>query len=105
MKMMKYVIGLVALTAAMTTSAANWPPESGAKVAGNALEVPTKLEAVSTSLESMLNNGADIITSYIGENGPVVTIKHHHRYVICRVTGAGTGSDQNVATSKCYALN
>lgn len=39
------------------SAAAQWPPETGAKVAGNALELPTQLSAVNTSLEQLLNQG------------------------------------------------
>lgn len=89
---------------------ANWPPETGQLVPGNGLEYPTKLEAVNVSLQTMLDAGAEIISSYIATDGPVVTIKQHKentalQYFICVVKGAGTGSDQNIATSKCYAFN
>ncbi|MCX8957653.1 hypothetical protein [Erwinia psidii] len=86
-------------------SAAGWPPESGAKVAGNAQEYPTKLEAVNQSLEQLLNGGARIVSSALSTDGPVVTLSHRKKSVICLVKAAGTGSDQNVATSRCYALN
>ncbi|MCF5706652.1 hypothetical protein GIV19_05045 [Pseudomonas syringae] len=86
-------------------SAAGWPPETGAKVAGNALEVPTKLEATDVSLEKMLNDGAKVVSSYVAQDGPVVTVLNKKHYVICMLKGAGTGSDQNVATSKCYVMN
>lgn len=84
---------------------ANWPPETGALVAGNALEYPTKLDAVDNSLETMLNSGAKMISSYVANDGPIVTIKYQQQYIICMLKGAGMGSDQNVATSKCYAFN
>lgn len=86
-------------------SAAGWPPESGAKVPGNAQEYPTKLDAVNQSLEQLLNGGAKIVSSYVTQDGPVVTLSNRKKSVICLVKGVGTGSDQNVATSRCYALN
>lgn len=87
------------------SAAAQWPPETGAKVPGNALEYPTRLSAVNQSLEQMLNQGGEIISSSLAQDGPVVTLRLHKHYIICLLKGAGSGSDQNVATSKCYAMN
>ncbi|BDH46066.1 hypothetical protein TUM12370_21100 [Salmonella enterica subsp. enterica serovar Choleraesuis] len=87
------------------SACAAWPPETGAKVPGNALEYPTRLEPLNTSLEKLLNSDASVISSYAGETGPVVTLRLNSRYIICMVKGAGIGSDQKVATSKCYAMN
>lgn len=85
--------------------ASQWPPETGANVAGNALEVPTKLTGITTSLENLLNAGAHVITSSLGDNGPVITVKYRQQFIICILKGAGIGSDQKIATSKCYAMN
>ncbi|MFC6376849.1 hypothetical protein [Tatumella terrea] len=94
------------LTSAISfTAAAQWPPETGAKVPGNALEYPTRLSAVNSSLEQMLDQGAVIISSSLGTDGPLVTIRKGKHYIFCMLKGAGSGSDQNVATSKCYAMN
>ena len=102
----RMIFTAIALSGVVTlASAANWPPETGAKVLGNALEYPTKLEPVNRSLQEMLNEGATVVSSGLGENGPVVTLHSGKNYVICILKGAGTGSDQNVATSKCYAMN
>lgn len=102
---MKMLIVLVLSGVATLASAANWPPQTGAKVPGNALEYPTKLEPVNRSLQHMLNEGATVVASELGENGPVVTLHSKKSYVICMLKGAGTGADQHVATSKCYAMN
>ncbi|KPW42814.1 hypothetical protein ALO95_100481 [Pseudomonas syringae pv. antirrhini] len=98
-------LSLALILSASFASAGNWPPETSAKVPGNALEYPTKLEAVNVSMEEMLNAGATVVSSYVAENGPVVTLNNKKHYVICMLRGAGTGSDTNVATSKCYAMN
>ena len=100
------ILTAIALSGVATlASAANWPPETGAKVPGNVLEYPTKLAPVNRSLQQMLNEGATLVSSGLGENGPVVTLHSGKSYVICVLKGAGTGSDQNAATSKCYAMN
>ena len=97
---------LTVLTSALSfTAAAQWPPESGAKVPGNALEYPTRLSAVNHSLEQLLDQGAVIVSSSLGSDGPVVTLRNGKHYTFCLVKGAGSGADQNVSTSKCYALN
>ncbi len=94
------------LTSAISfTAAAQWPPETGAQVPGNALEYPTRLSAVNESLEQMLDQGGAIISSTPGADGPIVTLKKGKHYIFCVLKGAGSGSDQNVATSKCYAMN
>ncbi|MCK8360298.1 hypothetical protein LXA11_17635, partial [Erwinia amylovora] len=67
---------------------AAWPPETGSKEPGNALEYPTKLAAVDTSLEKLLNRGATVISSSIGQNGPVVTLHDKNRYLVCLLRGA-----------------
>ncbi|EOS94880.1 hypothetical protein LU631_22085 [Erwinia tracheiphila] len=68
---------------------------------GNALEYPTKLDTVNQSLEQLLNGGAKIVSSY----GLALTLTHKKKSVLCLVKGAGDGTVQNVATSRCYALN
>lgn len=98
-------LSLALILSASFASAGSWPPETSAKVHGNALEYPTKLEAVNVSMEEMLNAGATVVSSYVADIGPVVTLKNKKHYVICMLRGAGTGSDTNVATSKCYAMN
>lgn len=104
--MKKLITLLLPLAAVLSFSAAaQWPPETGAKVPGNALEYPTRLSAVNQSLEQMLNQGGEIISSSLASDGPVVTLRLHKHYIICLLKGAGSGSDQNVATSKCYAMN
>ncbi|MEA9389756.1 hypothetical protein SJI19_04165 [Acerihabitans sp. TG2] len=45
------------------------------------------------------------MSSSVAQDGPIVTIKYKKSYVVCMLKGAGTGSDQNVATSTCYAMN
>lgn len=87
------------------SAAAQWPPETGAKVAGNALEIPTQLSAVNTSLEQLLNQGGVVISSYAATDGPVVTLRNGKHYIICLVKGAGSSPGQNVPTSKCYQMN
>ncbi|WP_294901324.1 hypothetical protein [Tatumella sp. UBA2305] len=105
---MKKLITLLLLsftTATSFSAAAQWPPETGAKVPGNALEYPTRLSPVNQSLEQMLNQGGEIIASSLASDGPVVTLRLKKHYIFCLLKGAGSGSDQNVATSKCYAMN
>lgn len=105
MKALTHLLPIAIMLGASVASASGWPPETGAKVPGNALEYPTKLEPLDSSLEQMLNQGATVISSYIAGDGPVVTLRNQKRYAICMLKGAGTGEDQNVATSRCYALN
>lgn len=103
--MKKVFLSVLLMVGFSSSLQAAWPPETGSKVPGNALEYPTKLAAVDTSLEKMLNRGATVISSSIGQNGPVVTLHDKNRYLVCLLRGAGIAADQNVATSKCYALN
>ncbi|WP_241609530.1 hypothetical protein [Rosenbergiella australiborealis] len=84
---------------------AQWPPEAGAKVVGNTIELPTTLKPVAIPLDQLLNQGATIITAQHDTNGPTVTLKKGQHYIICMVSGAGSAKDQNIATSRCYAMN
>ncbi|SDB81907.1 hypothetical protein [Acinetobacter boissieri] len=83
----------------------HWPPQTGAKVAGNALEYPTVLKAEQKPLSEFLNQGAKIVSTQIEDTGPVLTLQHGKKSLICFVYPANSSSDQNVATSKCYGLN
>ncbi|ARU96312.1 hypothetical protein [Tatumella citrea] len=105
MKNLITLLLLIFVAVSSFSAAAQWPPETGAKVPGNALEYPTRLSAVNQSLEQMLNQGGKIISSSLASDGPVVTLRFHQHYIICLLKGAGSGSDQNVPTSKCYAMN
>ena len=85
--------------------AAKGPREAGGKVPAIPLEYPTRLSAVNSSLEQMLDQGGVVISSTLGTDGPIVTLRKGKHYIFCVLKGAGSGSDQNVATSKCYAMN
>lgn len=99
------LFGILFLHSSNFAQASQWPPETGGKVAGNALEVPTKLVGITASLEQLLNEGAEVIASSLADKGPVITVKYRQQFIVCILKGAGVGSDQKIATSKCYALN
>ncbi len=82
-----------------------WPLEGPVKTPSKALQVPTKLDPVSRSLTDILNGGGKIVSSYVGRTGPVVTVAVKGKYVVCLLVGQNPQTDQNVATSECYALN
>ena len=82
-----------------------WPLGESVKSPSKALSVPTKLDPVSQSLTDMLNSGGRIVDSHLGATGPVVTLTWRKRNVLCILQGANPATDQNVATSECYALN
>lgn len=82
-----------------------WPLEEGVKSPHKALSVPSKLSPVSQSLTDMLNAGGTIISSYVATTGPVVTVRLRKTYMVCLLQGVNPATDQNVATSECYALN
>lgn len=107
---MKSLLSLVALIAVATPAVSVaqqgvWPLAESAKSPTKALSVPTRLDPVSQSLTDMLNRGGKIIASQLGATGPVVTLTYRSRYLVCIVQGANPATDQNVATSECYALN
>lgn len=88
-----------------TYAQSTWPPATGAKVAGNALEYPTVLKAEQKPLSDFLNHGAKIVSTNIEDSGPVFTLQQGKKALICFVYPANSNTDQNVATSKCYGLN
>ena len=98
-----FCLAQTAFTSSVQASA--WPAEEGAKVPLNAAAIPTQLNPLNESLEQMLNSGAKIVTAYVADNGPVVTVQREQRYSICLLSGADPKSQQSVPTSRCYALN
>ncbi|WP_156340369.1 hypothetical protein [Sphingomonas sp. Leaf17] len=86
-------------------SSPQWPLEGPVKTPSKALQVPTKLDPVNQSLTDILNSGGRIVSSYIGRTGPVVTVMAKGKYTVCVLVGQNPQTDQNVATSECYALN
>lgn len=104
MKLTTLILSCIALFIS-PYSLAQWPPEAGAKVPGNTLELPTTLKPLSVPLDKLLNEGATLITAQRDTNGPTVTLKKGKHYIMCTVVGAGSGGDQNIATSRCYEMN
>lgn len=82
-----------------------WPLVDSAKSPSKALNFPTKLDPVQKSLTDVLKSGGKVITSSLLDAGPVVTVVSGRIYMICLVKGTNPATDQNVATSECYALN
>ncbi|MFN6981079.1 MAG: hypothetical protein ACK4NU_04045 [Brevundimonas sp.] len=83
----------------------SWPPEASARTPLNALEYPTTLQPVDRSLTDLLNQGGKVVNAYVGAAGPVVTVQKRDKVTICLVVGPNPTTDQNVPTSRCYALN
>ncbi|MBS0849275.1 hypothetical protein [Citrobacter sp. JGM124] len=96
---------LFSLLTVSGSAMADWPPEDSAKVPGNTLELPTTLKPVEKPLDQLLNEGGAVISAQHGKHGPVVTLKKGDQYIMCLLIGAGDGGDQNISTSRCYALN
>lgn len=92
-------------TVPATAQESRWPLEGPVKTPSKALEVPTRLAPMSESLTDILNSGGRIVSSYIGKAGPVVTVVRKSKWTVCIVTAQDPKTDQNVATSECYALN
>lgn len=82
-----------------------WPPETSVRTPLNALEVPTVLEPVSTSLADLLDTGGRVVSVSLGEKGPIVTVARRGKVILCLVAGPNPSTDQNVPTSRCYRLN
>ncbi|MBB3870829.1 hypothetical protein [Brevundimonas mediterranea] len=96
----------VPYTVAQTpTGAQAWPPETSVRAPLNALEYPTVLEPVNRSLAALLDDGAKVVSAYVGEKGPIVTVQKRGKVTVCLVIGPDPSTDQNVPTSRCYNLN
>ncbi len=96
---------VIASAASATAQDGRWPLEGPVKTPSKALEVPTTLAPASQSLTDMLNGGGRIVSSHVGKNGPVVTVVRKGKWTVCVVAAQNPKTDQNVATSECYALN
>ncbi|KQN04078.1 MULTISPECIES: hypothetical protein [unclassified Sphingomonas] len=97
------ILGLSA--ASLPAQETRWPLGEGVKSPDKALSMPTKLAPVSQSLTALLDAGGTIVSSYVAPTGPVVTLRLRKRFMICLLQGTNPATDQNVATSECYALN
>lgn len=106
---MRYLLLATLLSTGATSPAlaqqGRWPLGDGVKAASKALQVPTTLAPVDRSLTDLLNKGARIVGSSVGPNGPIVTVTLGRKSMMCFVTAQNPATDQNVATSECYALN
>ena len=109
MKKSKFLKTLLITTVVCGISSAyaesKWPPETGAKVKGNALEYPTTLEAANNSLSYYLNKNATITSTQVTDRGPVFTLKQDKKNLICFVYPIDQVAGKETATSKCYKLN
>lgn len=98
-------IGLIAAPFFAGAHEATWPPATDTKIPLNAMEYPTTLAPQQTSMAQLIRDGASIVSSQLGPNGPVVTLKKGKKYLFCLVYGPVPATDQRIATSRCYALN
>lgn len=104
--MIAFVLALALLQAAPGVSEQPvWPPETSVRTPLNALEYPTALEPVNLSLADLLNTGGRVVAAHLGDKGPVVTLRRRGKVIVCLVAGPNPATDQNVPTSRCYALN
>ncbi|MCW4589288.1 hypothetical protein NO263_01615 [Gluconacetobacter entanii] len=84
----------------------DWLPQSDVKSPYAALSVPTALKPVPDSLASLLTKGYLITTTAdYGGSGALFTLVWQRQTVICVLTAPVPGTDQNVPTSRCWALN
>ncbi|WEQ54244.1 hypothetical protein LV564_00700 (plasmid) [Komagataeibacter nataicola] len=84
----------------------DWLPQSDVKSSYAALSVPTALKPVPDSLASLLTKGYRITTTAdYGGSGALFTLVWQRQTVICVLTVPVPGTDQNVPTSRCWAMN
>ncbi|MGJ8514058.1 hypothetical protein [Carnimonas bestiolae] len=100
----------LAIAAPVTAATNDGPlPESGVKSPYSPLAVPTKLAPLSDSLETLLNHGYRVVTNDRYPQGMMMVIEKRassgHSTALCVVNPPQAGTDQNVPTSRCWALN
>ncbi|GBQ82062.1 hypothetical protein [Asaia bogorensis] len=80
-------------------------PESGGKSPYSAPAVPTTMKPLAGSLASLLDQGYAITTTT--QTGPelVLTLSQRGHVVLCALTPPDLRNDQNIPTSRCWALN
>lgn len=90
---------------AFAQSSHDWLPESGVKSPYSPLAVPTTLHPVTVSLSSLLKTGYRITTTTSYEEfGALFTLEKHGQTILCVLTPPNPRTDQNVPTSRCWAL-
>ncbi|ANA14455.1 hypothetical protein HC62_17880 [Acetobacter tropicalis] len=99
-------LGLLGPVGCFAQSSGDWLPQSGVKSPYSPLAVPTMLKPLPMSLTELLNKGFKVIstTDYSGQ-GVLLTIEGRKQTVLCVLTAPNPQTDQNVPTSRCWALN
>ncbi|MBS0999863.1 MULTISPECIES: hypothetical protein [Acetobacter] len=96
---------LMAPAVAHAQAADDGLPETGSKNPYSPLDVPTKLAPESRSLSDLLTDGYAITTASHVAKGEIFTLRKDRKTILCVLTAPFTQSDQNVPTSRCWALN
>lgn len=99
-------LGLLGPVEGFAQSSGDWLPQSGVKSPDSPLAVPTTLKPLSMSLTGLLNKGFKVIgaTNYSGD-GALLTLVGRKQTVMCVLNAPNPKTDQNVPTSRCWALN
>lgn len=99
-------LGLIGPVCGFAQSPGDWLPQSGVKSPYSPLAVPTTLKPLPVSLTELLNKGFSVIstTEYAGA-GILLTLVDRKQTVLCVLTAPVPQTDQNVPTSRCWALN
>lgn len=86
-------------------------PASGVKAPYSPLAVPTRLAPLSESLETLLNRQYRIVAAHTASGEEIVILERAGKgimagsTVLCALTLPDPAKDQNVMTSRCWALN
>lgn len=104
--MVMTALGLLGPVCGFAQTSGDWLPQSGVKSPYSPLAVPTTLKPLALSLTELLNKGFKVIstTDYSGQ-GVLLTVEGRKQTVLCVLTAPNPQTDQNVPTSRCWALN
>ncbi len=99
-------LGLLGPVCGFAQSSGDWLPQSGMKSPYSPLAVPTTLKPLPVSLTELLNKGFSVIstTEHAGA-GILLTLVERKQTVLCVLAAPTPQTDQNVPTSRCWALN
>ncbi|WP_086638744.1 hypothetical protein [Acetobacter okinawensis] len=83
----------------------SWLPESGVKSAYSPLAIPTTMRPLQESLAALLAKDYHITSmAHDGPSGAVFTLASQRQTVLCALNPPDLQTDQNVPTSRCWAL-
>lgn len=106
-----FLVGMGMVSSAVAAGEDPVLPASGIKAPYSPLAVPTRLTPLEDSLETLLNRQYHIVAAHPASGEEVLILNRVEKFAkadstaLCALTMPDPAKDQNVMTSRCWALN